>query len=194
MPTRRPATRQTRPSRGGDGGRASPARPSAPSGEAAGPVPGPVEPSGRARPAGPAGALSEAVAQVGDRWSLLVVDALLGGPRRFGDLLEQIDGLAPNILSRRLKQLEADGLVVAEPYSRRPLRHSYRLTAPGEELAGVLRLLAQWAAARRGASPGGPAAVGLAHEACGTALEAQWYCPTCGVVVEGDHASELTWL
>lgn len=138
--------------------------------------------------------LSEAVAQVGDRWSLLVVDALLGGPRRFGDLLDQIDGLAPNILSRRLKQLEADGLVVAEPYSQRPLRHSYRLTAPGEELAGVLRLLAQWAAARRGASPGGPAAVGLAHEACGTALEAQWYCPTCGEVVEGDHASELTWL
>src|SRR5262245_59327909 len=129
--------------------------------------------------------LVEAVERIGDRWSLLVVDALLAGPRRFGDLLGEIEGLAPNILSKRLKRLEADGLVVAEPYSQRPLRHAYRLTASGEELAGVLRLLAQWAAARRGASPGAGAAAGggLAHDACGTALEAQWFCPTCGEVV-----------
>lgn len=133
--------------------------------------------------------LVEAVERIGDRWSLLVVDALLAGPRRFGDLLDELDGLAPNILSKRLKQLEADGLVVAEPYSRRPLRHDYRLTASGEELAGVLRLLAQWAAARRGA-----AASPLAHEACGTTLEAQWYCPTCGEVVTPDHATDLHWL
>jgi len=133
--------------------------------------------------------LIEAVERIGDRWSLLVVDALLAGPRRFGDLLDELDGLAPNILSKRLKQLEADGLVVAEPYSRRPLRHDYRLTASGEELAGVLRLLAQWAAARRGA-----AASPLSHEACGTTLEAQWYCPTCGEVVTPDHATDLHWL
>jgi DNA-binding HxlR family transcriptional regulator len=144
--------------------------------------------------AAPANPLAEAVAQVGDRWALLVVDALLTGPRRFGELLEGIDGLAPNILSRRLKQLEADGLVVAEPYSQRPLRHAYRLTAAGEELAGVLRMLAQWASARRGATPGGPAAEGLAHQACGTALEAVWFCPTCNEVVETDQASDLLWL
>ena len=140
--------------------------------------------------------LVEAVEQIGDRWSLLVVDALLAGPRRFGDLLDELDGLAPNILSKRLKQLEADGLVVAEPYSRRPLRHAYRLTASGEELAGVLRLLAQWAAARRGsaATASSPGAGGLAHEACGTTLEAQWFCPTCGEVVPREHATDLHWL
>jgi DNA-binding HxlR family transcriptional regulator len=140
--------------------------------------------------------LVEAVERIGDRWSLLVVDALLAGPRRFGDLLDELDGLAPNILSKRLKQLEADGLVVAEPYSRRPLRHAYRLTASGEELAGVLRLLAQWAAARRGAAAGATAEVPapLAHEACGTALEAQWYCSTCGEVVTPEHATDLHWL
>lgn len=140
--------------------------------------------------------LAEAVAQIGDRWSLLVVDALLEGPRRFGELLDRVGGLAPNILSKRLKQLEADRLVVAEPYSQRPLRHAYRLTASGEELAGVLRLLAQWAAARRGAAPGASGAAGLAglaHQACGTTLEAQWYCPTCNEVVDADHASDLIW-
>src|SRR4029450_12924689 len=124
--------------------------------------------------------LVEAVEQIGDRWSLLVVDALLPGPRRFGDLLEQLDGLAPNILSKRLKQLEADGLVVAEPYTRPPLPHPSRLTASGEELAGVLRLLAQWAAARRGSTAVAGGGGGLAHDTCGTTLEAQWYCPTCG--------------
>jgi DNA-binding HxlR family transcriptional regulator len=138
--------------------------------------------------------LAEAVAQIGDRWSLLVVDELLAGPRRFGELLDDIDGLAPNILSRRLKQLEADGVVVAEPYSRRPLRHSYRLTAAGDELAGVLRLLARWASARDGSGTGGPAAVGLAHETCGTALEAAWYCPTCNEPVADDQTTDLHWL
>jgi DNA-binding HxlR family transcriptional regulator len=139
--------------------------------------------------------LAEAVAQIGDRWSLLVVDALLQGPRRFGELLDQVDGLAPNILSKRLKQLEADRLVVGEPYSQRPLRHAYRLTASGEELAGVLRLLAQWAAARQGAAPGSGEAglAGLAHQTCGTILEAQWFCPTCGEVVDADQASDLIW-
>jgi DNA-binding HxlR family transcriptional regulator len=138
--------------------------------------------------------LSEAVGQIGDRWSLLVVDRLLVGPRRFGELLDEVGGVAPNILSRRLKQLEADGVVVAEPYSRRPLRHSYRLTAAGEELGGVLRLLAQWAAARQGDTRGGPAAVGLAHDACGTALEAQWYCPTCAEPIAGEHTTDLHWV
>src|SRR5687767_2996899 len=107
----------------------------------------------------PPNPLADAVAQVGDRWSLLVIDGLLAGPRRFGELLDDIAGLAPNILSRRLKQLEADGVVVAEPYTRRPPRHTYRLTAAGDELAGVLRLLARWATARDGSASGGPAAV-----------------------------------
>ena len=138
---------------------------------------------------GPARALEEAVARVGDRWTLLVVDALLGGPRRFGELLERLEGLAPNILSRRLKQLEADGLVRSTPYSQRPLRVEYRLTASGAELAGALRLLAQWGAGR---GPSGDAA--LHHAACGTDLEARWWCPTCARVVDDDEAADLHFL
>lgn len=140
----------------------------------------------------PVDPLVEAVAQVGDRWSLLVVDALLTGSRRFGELLDEVDGLAPNILSKRLKQLESDGLVRAEPYSRRPLRHSYQLTAAGEELAGVLRLLTQWAASRRAATGRAPGP--LVHAACGSGLEAVWYCPTCDDVVDRAHADDLQWL
>ena len=88
--------------------------------------------------------LAAALARVGDRWTLLVVEALLPGPRRFNDLLSQIPGIAANILSDRLKRLERDGLLVARPYSQRPPRAAYQLTAEGTELAGALRLLAHW--------------------------------------------------
>jgi DNA-binding HxlR family transcriptional regulator len=137
-------------------------------------------------------ALADALGRVGDRWSLLVIDALLGGPQRFGDLLAGLDGLAPNILSRRLGHLEAEGLVVGEPYSRRPLRHAYRLTEPGADLAGVLRLLAHWEAHRAG--PPAADAPAARHGACGTALEAHWYCPTCDERVEEPGADGLRWV
>jgi DNA-binding HxlR family transcriptional regulator len=123
-----------------------------------------------------------AVERVGDRWTLLLVDALLGGPRRFGDLQDAVDGIAPNILSARLRALEADGLVRSQPYSRRPLRVTYDLTASGRELAGALRLLAQWGAA---AGTGDA----IRHSDCGTPMEARWYCPTCDRVVD-DRGAE----
>ena len=128
--------------------------------------------------------LAEALAQVGDRWTLLVVEALLGGPRRFNDLLGQIPGVAANILSERLKRLERERLLVARPYSQRPPRFEYELTAEGKELAGTLRLLAHWAS--RHADP----SMALRHPACGTPVEARWYCPTCDVLVhdEPSHA------
>ena len=86
--------------------------------------------------------LAEALARVGDRWTLLVVEALLGGPQRFNDLLGQIPGIAANILSERLKRLEPEGRLIARPYSERPPRAACQLTAEGTELAGALRLLA----------------------------------------------------
>jgi acetylornithine/succinyldiaminopimelate/putrescine aminotransferase len=55
--------------------------------------------------------LATALERVGDRWTLLVVEALLEGPRRFGDLREEVTGIAPNILSARLRKLESQGVV-----------------------------------------------------------------------------------
>jgi DNA-binding HxlR family transcriptional regulator len=122
--------------------------------------------------------LAEALAAVGDRWTLLVVEALLGGPLRFNELQEQTDGIAPNILSNRLRRLEQDGLAVAQPYSERPRRYVYELTVSGRELAGALRLLADWGARHSEAEPV------VVHPACGTALEVRWYCPTCDQTVD----------
>src|SRR5918997_5578379 len=93
-------------------------------------------------------ALERAAAEVGDRWTLLVVAALLDAPRRFGDLERTLPGIAPNVLSDRLRKLEAGGLVLSELYSERPPRYLYELSASGRELAGVVRMLADWGARR----------------------------------------------
>lgn len=121
--------------------------------------------------------LEAALERVGDRWSLLLVDALLGGGRRFGELREGLPGLAPNILTERLRRLEREGIVVATPYSTRPPRMEYSLTGDGRDLASALRLLADWGSRRD--ELGEP----LRHDRCGTPLEARWYCPTCASAV-----------
>ncbi|HUO49143.1 MAG TPA: helix-turn-helix domain-containing protein [Acidimicrobiales bacterium] len=131
--------------------------------------------------------LDAAMARVGDRWSLLVVDALLDGPRRFSELQEAIPGLATNVLSARLRRLEAEGLVVAVPYSERPQRLEYGVTEAGRELAGALRLLSRWGARQVPGEDAGPH-----HAACGSALEARWYCPTCERVTDDTHAAGET--
>jgi DNA-binding HxlR family transcriptional regulator len=132
--------------------------------------------------------LAEALVRVGDRWTLLVVQALLDGPRRFNDLLEQIPGIAPNILSERLKRLERDALLVSRPYTDRPPRAAYELTAEGKELASALRLLAHWGS--RHSHP----AEAPRHPACGTPLEVRWYCPTCDQLVEDEPEPEMRFL
>ena len=132
--------------------------------------------------------LEEAVSRVGDRWTLLLVDALLAGPRRFGDLQDDLKGIAPNVLTQRLRHLEREGVLVAAPYSTRPPRFVYQLTASGHELAGALRLLAQWGAGAGRSDEGEP----LRHPTCGTPLEARWWCPTCDRAV--DDAEETHFL
>ena len=134
--------------------------------------------------------LEAALDRVGDRWSLLLVEALLGGPRRFNELGEVVAGIAPNILTDRLRRLERERIVVATPYQERPPRMSYALTADGHDLASALRLLADWGA-RSAPEADGSIAQPIRHTRCGSPLEARWYCPTCDVAVD-DPDTEAT--
>jgi DNA-binding HxlR family transcriptional regulator len=129
--------------------------------------------------------LAAALERVGDRWSLLLIEALLDGPRRFGELSEAIDGIAPNILSERLKRLEGERVLRATPYTERPPRFTYALTDEGLELAGVLRLLADWGS--RGSAHAEP----MRHALCGTPVEARLWCPTCARALDEPEADEL---
>lgn len=128
--------------------------------------------------------LEAALERVGDRWSLLLVEALLDGARRFNELAEALPAIAPNILADRLRRLERERIVVATPYQQRPPRMSYALAADGLALASALRLLADWGARRSGtAEP-------LHHDACGTSLETRWWCPTCAVTIDEGQAAD----
>lgn len=131
----------------------------------------------------PNAALADALQTVGERWTLLVIATLLDGPKRFGELQAELPGIAPNVLTQRLRQLERDALLVARPYSERPPRVVYELASAGQELAGVLRLLASWGARSAGGE--------VRHSVCGTPMEARWWCPTCEQPVTDDEDDEL---
>ncbi len=129
--------------------------------------------------------LAAALERVGDRWSLLLIEAMLDGPRRFSELSSVVGGIAPNILSERLRRLEGELIVRATPYQERPRRLSYALTGEGLELAGALRLLADWGS--RGSAQAEP----MRHATCGTPVEARFWCPTCARAVERLEVDEL---
>jgi DNA-binding HxlR family transcriptional regulator len=130
--------------------------------------------------------LAQATAVVGDRWSLPIVASLLDGPRRYTEIRALLPGIAPNILSARLRSLEEEGLISAERYCKRPPRYEYRLSPDGEGLAAVVRLLAGWASRRTGSDRE------EVHEACGSALELRWWCPSCGITPGADGDEDST--
>jgi DNA-binding HxlR family transcriptional regulator len=96
-----------------------------------------------------------------------------------------LPGIAPNILTDRLRRLEREAIVRAQPYQERPPRFVYSLTGDGRDLASALRLLADWGARRDD-----DRADALRHETCGTPLEARWYCPTCARAVDDPEAPQ----
>ncbi len=116
---------------------------------------------------------------IGDRWTLLIVRDLLAGTRRFQDLLASLPGIAPNILSQRLKLMEQHGLIARRFYSDHPPRAEYELSAKGKELGVIVGSLAAWGSRhvyRR---------TKLVHGDCGHPVKMGYYCPGCGETVRG---------
>ena len=105
--------------------------------------------------------------------------------RRFGELSERLPGIAPNILTDRLRRLERAGIVRSTPYQERPtrlaLRADRRRPRPGVGPAPAGRL---------GRSPRRRCRAAPPRDAAGPPLEARWYCPTCAVPVEDTDAPE----
>jgi DNA-binding HxlR family transcriptional regulator len=87
----------------------------------------------------------QAVELVGRRWSGAIIRALLVGKERFNDILTTIPGLSDRMLSERLKELEREGIVERRVVPETPVRIEYRLTAKGEDLAGVIAAMSEWA-------------------------------------------------
>jgi DNA-binding HxlR family transcriptional regulator len=82
---------------------------------------------------------------IGERWTILLLrDLLLQGPRRFQDFQVSLPGVAPNILSARLKAMEDNGLVRRELYNERPPRLEYVLTDKGKSLGPIVKAMREW--------------------------------------------------
>jgi DNA-binding HxlR family transcriptional regulator len=86
-----------------------------------------------------------AVEMLGKRWTGAIVDSLLGGPMRFSALSQAVPQMSDRLLSMRLKELEAGGLVARRVWDDGPVRVEYELTPKGRALEPVIGSLRQWA-------------------------------------------------
>ena len=92
--------------------------------------------------------LAKSLDVVGDRWALLVVRELLLGPRRFTDLHDGLPGVGTNVLSTRLRELEAEGIVERTVVPSPTPAVLYELTDDGRDLKPVLDAFSRWGARR----------------------------------------------
>lgn len=91
--------------------------------------------------------LARAAEVLGQRWTLLILRDLLVEPRRYSDLRSGLPGIPTNILATRLKELEADGLVVRVARGGSDRSVVYSVTPRGKDLGPVLEAMARWGAA-----------------------------------------------
>ena len=116
---------------------------------------------------------------IGDWWSGLIIRECFFGTRRF-DAFERRLGIAPNILSGRLRQLVDVGILARVEYQAWPLRQEYRLTDKGLDLYHVPLAMLTWGQQWLAPSDGEPQ---LTHQTCGTTLRAVLSCDRCGDLV-----------
>lgn len=86
-----------------------------------------------------------AVELVGRRWSGAILRAMLAGAQRFSEITEIIPGMSDRLLSERLKEFEAEGIVVRTVIPETPVRIEYGLTEKGLALLPVVEAVAAWA-------------------------------------------------
>ena len=91
--------------------------------------------------------LARSLDLLGERWTMLVIRELMLGPARYRDLLDALPGIGTNLLSTRLKALEAAGVLTKGP-------HAYELGERGEELRPVMEDIARWGMALMREDPG----------------------------------------
>ncbi|WP_076867190.1 winged helix-turn-helix transcriptional regulator [Bradyrhizobium mercantei] len=128
--------------------------------------------------------VARAEAVVGDRWTVLVLRELFARSHRFEEIQAQTGG-TPQMITARLKKLEADGLVTRRVYNKHPLRHEYHLTEKGTAFFPVLMALRAWGEAWC-KSPRDGRAMNYTHITCGKPAGLGPVCESCGEPVRRD--------
>jgi DNA-binding HxlR family transcriptional regulator len=101
-------------------------------------------PSNKQEPGEECQAISEALARIGGKWTVLVVELLAGAPMRFNEIRHTIGNISQRMLTLTLRELERDGLVTRTIFPTVPPRVEYRLTKLGRTLRDPLIAVAEW--------------------------------------------------
>ena len=78
------------------------------------------------------------------KWAILILRELLNGRRRFNEVLKSLNGISPRVLSKRLNEMEENGIINRKIYAEVPLRVEYSLTEKGLDLKDVMVSMAEW--------------------------------------------------
>jgi len=116
---------------------------------------------------------------IGDKWTLLILHQLMIGHDTYKEIQENLEGIASNLLSDRLKCLETDGLISSFLYQAHPPRYRYVLTKSGEDLGDVFNSIILW-----GERNLKKCYKQLVHTDCGGRIEQQYYCSHCAKVID----------
>lgn len=90
-------------------------------------------------------AYTQAIEIIGRRWTGAILRSMLTGSSRFSEILAQVPGLSDRLLSERLRELEAEGIIERQVTPSTPVRIEYVLTEKGRSLGGVIHSIAAWA-------------------------------------------------
>ncbi|RMI28130.1 winged helix-turn-helix transcriptional regulator [Nocardia stercoris] len=139
--------------------------------------------------------IASALTLIGERWTLLAVREISLGNTRFGRIASAT-GAPRDVLTARLRSMEANGIVYREPYSEHPPRYEYRLTEAGRDLLPLLNAVRAWGDRWVVDEP----PVAFTHT-CGHDIAVVPRCPHCDVDIDltdrdAVHASAATpeWL
>jgi DNA-binding HxlR family transcriptional regulator len=122
---------------------------------------------------------------VGDRWTVLILRELFMGSHRFDEIQAQTDS-TPQMITARLKKLEAEGLIERRLYNERPKRYEYHLTEKGEAFYPVILALRAWGETWCKAADEGRA-INYTHRECGGPAGLGAVCESCGRPLKRDE-------
>ena len=132
--------------------------------------------------------VAKALEVIGERWSLLIVRAVMHGNRRFGEIQESL-GIARNVLSARLQRLLDESILERRAYQESPARYEYFLTEKGLDLWPALIALLHWGD-RYSPGPEGARRL-IVHKECGGAVSERGICESCGKVLTARDAKQV---
>jgi DNA-binding HxlR family transcriptional regulator len=132
--------------------------------------------------------VAKALEVIGERWSLLIVRAVMHGNRRFGEMQGSL-GIARNVLSARLERLVEEDILERRAYHESPPRYEYFLTQKGLDLWPALIALLHWGD-RYSPGPDGPRRL-IVHKECGGAVSERGICESCGKTLHARDAREM---